>query len=145
VSEKDSLYLYALFALKDRNLGCIESNFVSAVLSFFDSLEDRYDDLVSDIARGAITTEGLDIPDEVRGSLQKGLSPDPARAQELLDARAQAAGVGLAKAIWPNLHLVLAVSTGTFDLYVTRLKVQRGWLVWVGPHLRLRVAPRSLP
>ena len=52
VSETDSLYLYALFALGDRNLGCIESNFVSAVLNFFDNLEGRYSSLVSDIAAG---------------------------------------------------------------------------------------------
>ena len=36
LTEPEALYLYALFALKDRNLGCIESNFVSAVYNFFE-------------------------------------------------------------------------------------------------------------
>merc|ERR1711871_303818 len=123
VSEPDALYLYALFALADRQLGAIESNFVSAVLNFFENVENRYDSLVSDIAQGTITKEGLNIPEDVRQQLEHCMKPDPARAQQLLDARIEEAPkVGLAKAIWPNLHFVLAVSTGTFDLYGEKLR-----------------------
>ena len=35
MSEPEALYVYVLFALKDRNLGCIESNFISAVYNMY--------------------------------------------------------------------------------------------------------------
>merc|ERR1712086_6091 len=127
LSEPEALYLYALFAMKDRNLGCIESNFVSAVYHFFNgTVHQKFDRLVRDIREGSIDAT-LDIPLAVRNSLQAELLPDPERADELSVAAAEAglrssATSHLAHLIWPHLHFVLAVSTGTFELYGQKLR-----------------------
>ena len=132
LSEPDALYLYALFAMKDRNLGCIESNFVSAVYHFFNgTVHQKFDRLVHDIREGSIDA-ALDIPLAVRNSLEAELLPDPERADELSVAasglRSLAQGgtpqntTPLAHIIWPHLHFVLAVSTGTFELYGQKLR-----------------------
>ena len=57
LSEPDALYLYTLFALKDRNLGVVESNFVSAVELFFRSLRRDFPRLIADVANGTISAD----------------------------------------------------------------------------------------
>ena len=52
--EKEMLWLHCLYALKDRNLGVLESNFASNVYNFFVAIDRNWDDLVQTIATGAL-------------------------------------------------------------------------------------------
>ena len=78
-TEKESLYVHLLFALKDEFLGQIEANFVSIVYQTFVFLQNNWRDLCDDIRRGEITHIHLD-PDTLK-VLNKSLKgADPRRA-----------------------------------------------------------------
>ncbi|KAK7919479.1 hypothetical protein WMY93_010763 [Mugilogobius chulae] len=51
-NEKDTLYLHLLFALKDSNVGTLESNFASTIFYAFVALQERWQELVGDIEHG---------------------------------------------------------------------------------------------
>ncbi|XP_054625272.1 GH3 domain-containing protein isoform X2 [Dunckerocampus dactyliophorus] len=85
-SEKDALYLHLLFSLKDPSVGTLESNFTSTVFYAFQSLQERWQELVEDIERG------------------------------------KAGFQGIAKRLWPDLHLVLAVDSGSNQIYGEMLR-----------------------
>ena len=82
----------------------------------------EFGQLIRDIRLGTIDA-ALDIPREVRCALEGQLCPDPKRADELTVAAADCTATeSLARRIWPHLHFILAVSTGTFELYGQQLK-----------------------
>ncbi|XP_032822590.1 GH3 domain-containing protein [Petromyzon marinus] len=115
-SEQEALYVHLLFALRDRRLGSLEANFASLVYHAFSTLEMRWQrSLAEDIELGRVSPN-IDLPDDVRSSLNALLRPDPARAEEL--RRAFAGGFdGIARRIWPRLNLVLAVDSGSNEPY----------------------------
>lgn len=120
MTEPEALYIHLLFGLKDRNLGVIEANFSSLIYAAFRSLEFNFESLVTDIENGQVNSK-LDIDDKVREELNKSMSPDPKRAEEVRQAR-NAGNVGIAKRIWPRLNLLLATDSGTFEMYGERLR-----------------------
>ena len=62
LTEPEALYVYLLFALKDRNLGILEANFAQLVHTGLAALEWQWESLVDDIERGRINTDlGIDI------------------------------------------------------------------------------------
>ncbi|KAI4897218.1 hypothetical protein NFI96_015297, partial [Prochilodus magdalenae] len=115
LNEKDALYLHLLFALKDRHVGTIEANFCSTVFYAFRALEERWEELVNDIECGRLSTS-LELDGGVRLALEKLLEPDPSRAAEL---RSQFSDgfQGVALRVWPHLHLVLTVDSGSNQIY----------------------------
>ncbi|KAL4230653.1 hypothetical protein ACF0H5_011029 [Mactra antiquata] len=119
-TEPEAMYIHLLFGLKDRNLGIIEANFASLIYAAFRSLESNWDSLVNDIELGRVS-EKLDIPEDVRKELNKSMSPDPKRAEELRLARKEGVS-GLANRIWPKLNFVMTADSGTFELYGNRLR-----------------------
>ncbi|XP_055893711.1 GH3 domain-containing protein-like [Biomphalaria glabrata] len=119
-SEPEALYLYLLFALLDPHVGMIEANFASIVYNAFCTLDAQLVQLATDIKQGVINHD-LKIDPAVREQLQDLLKPNPVRAKELLEA-AEKGKVGLARRIWPELQVVLAADTGTFDLYAEKLR-----------------------
>lgn len=125
LSEQDLLLVHCLFALKDRNLGIIESNFVSNVYNFFTRIERDWDILVASIHSGTLPP-GLSIEPAVQQAIEQHLQPDPARASELEQISAGSNLTGRARRIWPHLHTVLSVDTGAFAIYSERL--QKEWL-----------------
>ncbi|XP_071394120.1 GH3 domain-containing protein [Centroberyx affinis] len=119
-SEKDTLYLHLLFALKDPSVGTLESNFASTVFYAFSALQQRWQELVEDIERGKIS-DALDLEPEVRARLEALMKPDPGRAAQLR-AHFQEGFRGIAKRLWPCLHLVLAVDSGSNQIYGEMLR-----------------------
>lgn len=120
VSEPEALYLHLLFALRDRQLGMIEANFASLVHNALNALCKDLPDLAQDIAQGTLSSK-LDIPRDVRDQLEALLQPDPARAEEILQAFD--GGVkGLCRRLWPALGAVLAADSGTFAPHAARLR-----------------------
>ncbi|XP_039895007.1 GH3 domain-containing protein [Simochromis diagramma] len=119
-SEKDTLYLHLLFALKDPNVGTLESNFASTVFYAFSALQERWQELVEDIERGKIST-ALSLEPKVRAKLEALMKPDPQRAAQLR-AHFQDGFRGIAKRLWPHLNLVLAVDSGSNQIYGEMLR-----------------------
>ncbi|XP_034049917.1 GH3 domain-containing protein [Thalassophryne amazonica] len=119
-SEKDALYLHLLFALKDPNVGTLESNFASTVFYAFTSLQERWQELVDDIERGTVSrTLALEL--NVRTRINALMKPDRARAAQL-QAHFQDSFQGIAKRLWPKLNLVLAVDSGSNQIYGEMLR-----------------------
>uniref|UniRef100_A0A3Q2WHH5 GH3 domain containing n=1 Tax=Haplochromis burtoni TaxID=8153 RepID=A0A3Q2WHH5_HAPBU len=118
--EKDTLYLHLLFALKDPNVGTLESNFASTVFYAFSALQERWQELVEDIERGKIST-ALSLEPKVRAKLEALMKPDPQRAAQLR-AHFQDGFRGIAKRLWPHLNLVLAVDSGSNQIYGEMLR-----------------------
>ena len=114
-TEMEALYAHLLFALKDREIGAIEANFVPLIHNAFVELEGHWDELVNDIERGEVNP-ALDIPAEIREKLNALMSPDPERAAELRE-EFRKGFVGIAKRIWPNVNIILAVDSGAFQIY----------------------------
>lgn len=119
-SEKDTLYLHLLFALKDPSVGTLESNFASTVFYAFSALQDRWQELVEDIERGQISG-ALALEPQVRSRLEALMKPDPERAAQLR-AHFQEGFRGIAKRLWPHLHLILAVDSGSNQIYGEMLR-----------------------
>lgn len=64
-SEPAGLYIHILFALRDRDLGCILSNFAFWIHGVFVFLEKNWELMVQDLERGEINKD-LEIIDRVR-------------------------------------------------------------------------------
>ncbi|BFZ14829.1 hypothetical protein BsWGS_17868 [Bradybaena similaris] len=119
-SEQQALYLYLLFALLDPHVGIIEANFSSGIFNAFATLEMKLPQLTTDIELGRIDPD-LKIDETIRKKLNNLLIPNPKRANEIRQA-AEMGKDNLAQRIWPDLCLLIAADTGTFDLYATRLR-----------------------
>ena len=120
MTEREALYAHLLFGLADPYLGMLEANFISMVHTAFVELEKKWPSLVQDIELGRVDPE-LDIPEDVRRRLDALLTPDPGRAA-ILKVEFQKGFEGIAKRIWPQLNLVLAVDSGSFDIYGRQMR-----------------------
>ncbi|KAL2078245.1 hypothetical protein ACEWY4_025930 [Coilia grayii] len=119
-SERDALYLHLLFALKDRSTGTIESNFASTIFYAFRALQERWDELLADIELGRVSPD-LQLEPEVRSALERLVVADPGRAAELR-AHGEGGFEGIARRVWPQLNLVLAVDSGSNQIYGEMLR-----------------------
>ncbi|CAB1312168.1 unnamed protein product, partial [Coregonus sp. 'balchen'] len=119
-SERDTLYLHLLFALKDPSVGTLESNFASTVFYAFSALQERWQELVEDIELGRVSP-ALALEPGVRASLEGQMKPDPERAAQLR-AHFQQGFMGIARRLWPQLNLVLAVDSGSNQIYGEMLR-----------------------
>jgi len=136
-SETELLFLHALYALLDENLGFLESNFCNRILNFFVLLDDQWENLIQTIETGSLPLS-LNIDDAVRRELESGLKPNPYRAEELKRIKEEhdegvkivdndvghANRPSFARKLWPNLHTILASETGTFAIYGEMLRQQ---------------------
>ncbi|XP_076154644.1 GH3 domain-containing protein [Alosa pseudoharengus] len=119
-SERDTLYLHLLFALKDRSLGTLESNFASTVFYAFRALQERWEELLTDIELGRVNP-ALQLEPDVRAALEKLVAVDPGRAAELR-AHGEGGFEGIVLRVWPQLNLVLAVDSGSNQIYGEMLR-----------------------
>ena len=115
MTEQEALYIHLLFGLKDKNLGMMESNFISLIYNSMQSLQHSWRQLCLDIESGVIDP-ALNIDPEVRKQLQKYMTPDFARSAELRQ-EFQKGFDGIVRRIWPHMYMVLSVDTGSFELY----------------------------
>lgn len=136
-SENELLFLHALYALLDTNLGFIEANFCNRILNFFVLLDNKWEALMETIETGKLPDD-LQISNEIRLQLESKLKPNLERAQELRRIRLEDAAAlqnpsdkeskdpkpSLARRIWPTLHTILASETGTFQIYGEKLRQQ---------------------
>ena len=125
LDDEAALFVHALFAAKDANLGLVEANFVTLPARLLGLLRDER------IAR-AIETGTID--DDIRTRIGDGLAddleeallgPDAERAAQLREAAADA-GPGLARRVWPHLRFILSNGTGSFAPHAQRLREGAG-------------------
>ena len=124
LDDEAALFVHALFAAKDANLGLVEANFVTLPARLLGLLRDER------IAR-AIETGTLDddirtrIGDGPADELEEALIPDAERAAQLREAAADT-GPGLARRVWPHLQFILSNGTGSFAPHAQRLREGAG-------------------
>ncbi|XP_057682931.1 GH3 domain-containing protein [Corythoichthys intestinalis] len=119
-NEKDVLYLHLLFALRDPSVGTLESNFASSVFYAFTTLQERWEELIEDVERGTVSA-ALNLEPDIRAELEALSRPDPERASQVR-ACFRDSFRGIAGRLWPRLNLILAVDSGSNQIYGEMLK-----------------------
>jgi hypothetical protein len=92
----------------------------STLVELQNNVNEFYDEYVSDIEKGILSPK-LDISREIRSALEANLKPNPRRAQELRDLKAQH-GVVLPKHYWPNMQVVNVWMCGNTGVYLEKVK-----------------------
>lgn len=116
IKDKEAaLYLHLLFGLLEVRLLYISGVFISNVLDLFRVLESRYEDLITDIRKGSIN-RNLNIDEDDRKNLNKLLSPNTGRANEL-ECEFKKGFKGISRRIWPSLCYIATVDGANFSIY----------------------------
>lgn len=110
-----SLYLHVLFGLMEKNLLYISGVFISNVLDLLRVMKKNSDILVKDIRKGRLS-KTLNIDEETRKALNKYLSPNANRAEEL-EREFKKGFNGICKRIWPKLQYIASVTGANFSIY----------------------------
>ncbi|XP_072047732.1 uncharacterized protein [Amphiura filiformis] len=119
-TEKEAMYVHAIFALKDEYLNTLQAPFCIIICNFFKVIENNWSDMVNDIATGTIKTD-LDIPSDVRSELNEILTPDPIRAEQLR-REFERGFEGIARRVWPYMSCLFGVVTPAFKFYADLLE-----------------------
>lgn len=75
---------------------------------------------MKDIELGTVSS-ALALEPTIRSRLEALMKPDPKRANQLC-GHLQKGSRGIAKRLWPHLHLVLAVDSGSNQIYGEMLR-----------------------
>lgn len=125
IKEKEvALYLHALFGLKEKKLLYISGVFISNILDLLRVMEKNSDRLVKDIRKGRLS-KTLNIDEETRKALNKYLSPNASRADEL-ENEFKKGFKGICKRVWPNLQYIASVTGANFTIYDDMVKYYLG-------------------
>ena len=113
--EHAAMYVHALFALSDGNLGMVEGNFVTLPFRLFGLIQTAGLVLAQDIETGRLAPEiAARIGDESKvEAIEKAIGgPHPERAREIR-AAIEGETKGLAHRLWPHLKLILCTASGS--------------------------------
>ena len=110
-----------IFALSDENVEQIVSPFTWGIVGAFTYLEKNWEQICTDIERGELY-KNLPISDSFRNILNERLSPNPKRANELREIFSAGFNEPVAKKIWKNLQKIIAVGTGSFEIYADKMR-----------------------
>jgi hypothetical protein len=119
-----ALYLHALFALRARNLGCIEAIYCSHIVNWMALIERRGAELVRDIATGSLSAD-LVLSTAERAILSAAMKPDPQRAGEIERELARDSAGRMAR-LWPDLRVLSSVVSGPFAVSLPALRAMAG-------------------
>lgn len=110
-------YLHALFALKDDEVSQASGTYASFWLEFLRYIKNNWKMLCDDIEKGSVN-KSVDLPSEIIDSVNKQLTPDPERANELRNIFEN--HKHFVSKVWPNMTFVMTVGTGGFKSYADR-------------------------
>ena len=79
--EATTMYLHALFTLRDPDVGRLDFSFVAAARSLLATMENHWPQICADIESGTLTCPIADA--DTKAKLTAHLTPDPARARHL--------------------------------------------------------------
>ena len=111
-------YLGLLFALQTAETGGIAANFPMLILRTCQYLEQYSEDFIHDLKTGTIPP-WLNLKSNLRNQLEKQLSPQPKRAEEL-QTILSSQGRLTPKKVWQNLSYIATARGGTSDFYFQR-------------------------
>lgn len=117
----ETRYLYARYALMERQVTGAFCVTYSSVVEFMRYIEKNWAMLVKDIAAGTIDPS-IQMNDEVRAGLEAKLTPLPERAEELAQIFAQGFDEPIAPKLWPRWQYLVGVGTGGFAIYAEMLR-----------------------
>ncbi|XP_071479317.1 uncharacterized protein [Diadema antillarum] len=105
----EATYIHLLFGLRDRNLGGIQANFTSNLMSAMRQLEYCWRDIVHDIEKGSISY--LNLASDVQEALTRALGDgDPKRADELR-TEFEKGFDGIIRRVWPHIQYINAIDS----------------------------------
>lgn len=114
----DLPYLFAFFALREKELTCISAPFMAAVSDFFCYIEKHWKELCRDMEEGKLRPDERTSPVLI-DRLSADLSPDPERAGALREIFSKGFDSPVAAAIWPCLQYVQAIGAAGFSSYTS--------------------------
>ncbi len=117
----DMKYLKAFYALKDPEITYMAAVFMSNITDLMTYIFENRDMLINDIEKGVIN-ENVDIPRELKESLNSKLTPDKKRAEELRVIFNQYSHKGIMKKIWKKLCVIIGIGTGEFEGFARKLR-----------------------
>ena len=117
-------YLALLFALQEPLMRGMLANFPMLILRTCNYLEQFAADLIRDIEKGTIA-DWLEVEPELRLKLERCLSANPVRANELREIL-QSEGKLTPYLAWSNLSFVACARGGTSDFYFQRFPTYFG-------------------
>jgi GH3 auxin-responsive promoter len=119
-------YVAALYALKAPGLEVMRTTFLPNLLSFFQTVQDHWDDLMNDIRHGSLSIPFEGLVADAMSDLKAGLKPNAQRAEDLEVIFSQGTHDGLISRLWPQLAFAACITGGSFKMYVPRLKAWLG-------------------
>ncbi|XP_063968313.1 uncharacterized protein LOC129279896 [Lytechinus pictus] len=125
MDEPTSMYVHALFALRDKNLSSIWAPFASSLYIFLRVIESTWKTLVQDIRRGSISNSHPSLCDKDRGDIDARLFPMPERADEL-ERQFVIGFENIVSRIWRKLTALGGATSGSMQSYVKHLKRYTG-------------------
>ncbi len=124
-------YLHALYGLHNPRNQFVEAVFAPHLLEWLRSIESRWDELLTDVEHGTLTAD-LQIEDSLRERVITDNPGNPSRAEELR-AATQDGFDSFIPRIWPHMTHVMTITSGSFAMYVPKLRRYVGELPIYSP------------
>ncbi|KIK80502.1 hypothetical protein PAXRUDRAFT_833483 [Paxillus rubicundulus Ve08.2h10] len=117
---KTFMIINTLFALADRELACISCGFATVLRDFYRTVEEFWNFLIYSIESGIIPD--FEALDGLKEYLQSHFPPNARRAEELRAVGRSTAAPGWMKRLWPNLRVVVAITSGAYATVVPEMR-----------------------
>lgn len=118
-------HLQLVFGLKDRDVTMIAATFSTQLVDLMSYMKQNWQSLTDDIEKGCIST-AIDVPADIRASLNAKLTPDPVRAAELREIFEKGFDTPVIRKIWKKIEFIWVVGTVGFAAYMDRLRQYSG-------------------
>jgi hypothetical protein len=119
IKDYESRYYCILRIAMGQNITTIATLNPSTIILLCQKIEKYKNILIDDIEKGTLY-QGINVPVEIRKSVEKSLKPDPERARELKDMLKEKKAL-LPEYFWPNLELIECWKGGTVKIYLKEL------------------------
>ncbi|XP_067676689.1 uncharacterized protein [Haliotis asinina] len=119
-NEQTVLYLHSLFGLKEKHVTLFSSMSTPLALNFFKTIQKCWKQLCDDIESGKIN-QTIDLEPATRRKLQKSLTADPERADELRKIFHKGTS-HFGPLVWPTFAALHAPGTGGYSFATELLK-----------------------
>ncbi|MEA3489648.1 MAG: GH3 auxin-responsive promoter family protein [Candidatus Omnitrophota bacterium] len=119
IEDYDARYYTILRIGMEHNITTIATMTPSTIILLCQRIEKVWGDVIKDIRNGTLK-KNLDIPANIRKTLEKPLCPGPERANEL-ERVAKEKKALLPKYFWPDLQLIECWKRGSMELYLREI------------------------
>jgi len=122
---EDMLYAKIRFALDHEDVTAIHGVFVQRMVGMFDYMIRHWDELLSDIRNGTVSS-CFPVRDDWKEYLRKTLPPNPRRADHLAALDRTSLKEGMLRKLWKNLRFIQIVSGSQFRPFDEKLELLAG-------------------